>query len=565
MVGQTLKDISTLTGVGRRDPNVNWSFDAMGAGEHDTNAAAAANATQAQETKTPAEQLEQRKTELAQEQRKETAEATFAERDENVSPLMRVGAYFGIPFLADKLPDKAKTLLGFGAPAAANATADATAAAAKTAPTTWVGRGQQLATGARNMVTTQAQNAVQTARGIAAAPITSAGKGLLSTGRNVVNLATSPFKNPLTSVLIDGVLTAVENPRYGAIMANSDRWGDRTKLLGEHASGIGTEFGKGNILAGLQNIGMAGRDVAALAYGAALSPVESAQTGMYSLASGGRYTQQGQSMRLNDKATESLKQPVMESLPQDSVARTGDPIDRSKQREAVKQRNAAATSAFNAQVLPENPISPAGFDPTLTPSKGLPGFAGYTQTQDPAWTDYITPRFARGLIGGKITENVPVFKGPESPEVIEDTRKSLTLRTTLESMPLHQKQKFIVGLMDNPEHKVPDADGKTHIQKTFERLTLAKQQELLQLYKDHQAGAVVPRPEYADDTPKPPAVTAENIRPIASAPGTEDAVMQAFLRGRQERAGNPTQPPARPAVPPNVVQSGLHWYPKSGS
>jgi hypothetical protein len=133
----------------------------------------------------------------------------------------------------------------------------------------------------------------------------------------------------------------------------------------------------------------------------------------------------------------------------------------------------------------------------------------------------------------------------------------------IESMPLDQQQKFIVGLMDNPEHKVPDADGRTHIQKTFERLTLAKQQELLQLYKDHQAGAVVPRPEYADDTPKPPAVTAENIRPIAPAPGTEDAVMQAFLRGRQGRAGNPTQPSAPPAVPANVMQSGLHWYPKS--
>ena len=537
-IGQTFKDISTLTGVGRTDPNVNWSFDAMGAGKHDTNAAAAANATQAQETKTPAEQLEQRKTELAQEQQKETAKATFAERDENVSPLVRVGAYFGIPFLADKLPDKAKTLLGFGAPAAANAAADATAAAAKTAPTTWVGRGQQLATGARNMVTTQAQNAVQTARGIAAAPITSAGKGLLSAGRNAVNLATSPFKNPLTSILIDGVLTAVENPRYGAIMANSDRWGDRVKLLGEHASGIGTEFGKGNILAGLKNIGMAGYDAAAMAYGAALSPVESAQTGMYSLASGGRYTQQGQSMRLNDKATESLKQPVTESLPQDGVARTGDLIDRSKQREAVKQRNAAAIKAFNAEVLPENPISPVGFDPTLTPSKGLPGFAGYTQTQDPAWTDYITPRFARGLIGGKITENVPVFKGPESPEVIEDTRKSLTLRTTLESMPLHQKQKFIVGLMDNPEHKVPDADGKTHIQKTFERLTLAKQQELLQLYKDHQAGAVVPRPEYADDTPKPTFVEKRPVTAASMAYNAQQAARMERMTQNEQRAKN---------------------------
>ena len=561
-IGQTFKDISTLTGVGRTDPNVNWSFDAMGAGKHDTNAAAAANATQAQETKTPAEQLEQRKTELAQEQQKETAKATFAERDENVSPLMRVGAYFGLPFLANKLPDNAKTLLGFGAPAAANATADATAAAAKTAPTTWVGRGQQLATGARNMVTTQAQNAVQTARGIAAAPITSAGKGLLSTTKNLVSLAKSPFTNPVTSIVIDGILTAVENPRYGAIMANSDRWGDRAKLLGEHASGIGTEFGKGNILAGLKNIGMAGYDAAAMAYGAALSPVESAQTGMYSLASGGRYTQQGQSMRLNDKATESLKQPVMQPLPQDSVSRTGDLVDRSKQREAVTESNAAATSAFNAQVLPENPISPFGFDPTLTPSKGLPGFAGYTETQEPSWTDYVTPKIMRRLIGGKITENVPVFHSPTSPEVIEDTRQSLTLRTAIESMPLHQKQKFIVGLMDNPENKEPDADGKTHIQKTFARLTLAKQQELLKLYKDHQAGAVVPRPEYADDTPKPPAVTAENIRPIATVPGTEDLVMQAFLRGRQERAGNPTQPSAPSAVPPNVVQSGLHWYPK---
>lgn len=503
MVGQTLKDISTLTGVGRRDPNVNWSFDAMGAGEHDTNAAAAASSTQTQAAKTEAEQLEQKKTELAQKQQEETAKATFAERDANISPLGRVGAYFGAPFLIDK----AKTALGFGAPAAATAAADATAAAAKAAPpTTWVGRGQQLATGARNMVTTQAQNAVQTARGVAAAPVTSAGKGLLSAGRNAVNLAKSPFMNPITSILIDGVLTAVENPRYGAIMANSDKWGDRTKSLGEHASGIGTEFGKGNILAGLQNIGMTGYDAAAMAYGAALSPVESAQTGMYSLASGGRYTQQGQSMRRNDKATDPLKQPTIQPLPQDSVSRTGDLVDKSKQREAVTARNAAATAAFDAQVSPQNPISPAGFDPTLTPSKGLPGFGGYTQTQDPAWTDYITPRFARGLIGGKIRENVPVFKGPVSPEVIEDTRKSLTLRTTIESMPLDQQQKFIVGLMDNPEHKIPDADGKTHIQKTFERLTLAKQQELLDLYKNYQAGAVVPRPAYDDDTSKQPAV-----------------------------------------------------------
>jgi hypothetical protein len=476
MVGQTLKDISTLTGVGRRDPNVNWSFDAMGAGEHDTNAAAAASSTQAQEIKTPAEQLEQKKTELAQLQHKEMAKATFAERDENVSPLTRIVAWSG----GGPLIDMAKTRLGFGAPAAApaaNAAADATATAVKAAPpTTWVGRGQQLAAGARDMVTTRAQNAVQTARGIAAAPIASAGKGLLNVGKGALNVATSPFRTPLTSILIDAPLTALENRSYGALLADSDKWGDRTTLLGEHAGGIGTEFGKGNILAGLKNIGLTGLDASALAFGAAFSPVGAAQTAMYSLASPGRFTQEGQTMRRNDTALSNLQSPT-------SVAWSG---------------NKKYQEQFDAETLP------ATGEYT---SKGLPGFTGRKTVQDPAWTDSYLPQMSglRRLFGGKIRENEPMFDAKTSPEVAEDTRQSLTLRTTLDSMSLDQKQKFIAGLLDNPEHKTPDADGKTHIQKTLERLSPSQQQELETLYESHQAGAMVPRPQYAGGNQNPSA------------------------------------------------------------
>jgi hypothetical protein len=442
----------------------------------------------------------------------------------------------------------AKKRLGFGAPAAApvanavaGAAADATAAAAKAAPpTTWVGRGQQLATGARNMVTTQAQNAAQTARGIAAAPIASAGKGLLNVGKGALSVVTSPFRTPLTSILIDAPLTALENRSYGSLLADSDKWGDRTTLLDAHARGIGTEFGKGNIAAGLQNIGMAGLDTAALAYGAAFSPVNALQTAMYSLASPGRFTREGQSMRRNDTALSNLQSPT-------SVAWSG---------------NKKYQEQFDAETLPAT---------GEYASKGLPGFTGRKTVQDPAWTDSYIPQMSglRRLFGGKIRENEPMFDAKTSPEVVEDTRKSLTLRTTIDSMPLHEKQKFIAGLLDNPEHKTPDAAGKTHIQKTLERLSPSQQQELAALYESHQAGAMVPKPQYAVDyTPRAPRQLPGGVSTAQDAGqfnrDTARSVTDALSALEGRTGGTKPKPPvAPPAVPANVMQSGLHWYPKS--
>jgi hypothetical protein len=103
-------------------------------------------------------------------------------------------------------------------------------------------------------------------------------------------------------------------------------------------------------------------------------------------------------------------------------------------------------------------------------------------------------------------------------------------------MAIHQKQKFIKDLLDGteadkfkPDPSLPEADKakaqaawqqqeeerQKHIQDTLQRLPIATQIELAELYAAHNAGAVAKKPTFVEERPVTAASTAYNAQQSA--------------------------------------------------
>ena len=133
------------------------------------------------------------------------------------------------------------------------------------------------------------------------------------------------------------------------------------------------------------------------------------------------------------------------------------------------------------------------------------------------------------LLGNKTKERVPTFATTIDSKVEEDTRNSLMLQDTVNSMAIHQKQKFITDLIDGieadkfkPDPNLSEADKakaqaawqqeenerQRHIQDTMQRLPIATQIELRELYAARKAGAIAEKPTFVEKRPVTAASTA---------------------------------------------------------
>jgi hypothetical protein len=524
-IGQAIEDVSILTGVGRTDPNVNWSFDAIGASNADTGALQEAESVRLQQ-QAQEEVKNQVSKKIQEDQQKEMSPQQ--NRFTDTSTPMGILPSFGLSGVASIAVDSAKQLAGTGtaaaaAPQAAKAVIPAAAesilpAAAKAAlpaaaesilpeaavpMTTWL----------KNLAVNTPANALkyttETASALKSAPLTTLATG----GKNAVGLAKNtvlfPFANPVTNVAIDAVMTAVENKSVKNIMANSDAWGDWANYAQKKLTDAQGELVKGNVLNFLGGTAQGVGSLGAMAAQAALRPADTAQTALYSSMMAPRNSEEGASQRRNWAAQDK---PDLWAPPKGSSFET--------------------QLAFDKAILSQTATSEqTGFGDLKY--KGLPGFTGYKNIQKPSWAANVGMDW---LLGNKTKERVPTFATTIDSKVEEDTRNSLMLQDTVNSMAIHQKQKFIKDLLDGteadkfkPDPSLPEADKakaqaawqqqeeerQKHIQDTLQRLPIATQIELADLYAAHNAGAVAKKPTFVEERPVTAASTAYNAQQSA--------------------------------------------------
>jgi hypothetical protein len=516
-IGQAIEDVSILTGVGRTDPNVNWSFDAIGASNADTGALQEAESVRLQQ-QAQEEVKNQVSKKIQEDQQKEMSPQQ--NRFTDTSTPMGILPSFGLSGVASIAVDSAKQLAGTGtaaaaAPQAAKAVIPAAAEAilpaaaesilpeAAVPMTTWL----------KNLAVNTPANALkyttETASALKSAPLTTLATG----GKNAVGLAKNtvlfPFANPVTNVAIDAVMTAVENKSVKNIMANSDAWGDWANYAQKKLTDAQGELVKGNVLNFLGGTAQGVGSLGAMAAQAALRPADTAQTALYSSMMAPRNSEEGASQRRNWAAQDK---PDLWAPPKGSSFET--------------------QLAFDKAILSQTATSEqTGFGDLKY--KGLPGFTGYKNIQKPSWAANVGMDW---LLGNKTKERVPTFATTIDSKVEEDTRNSLMLQDTVNSMAIHQKQKFIKDLLDGteadkfkPDPSLPEADKakaqaawqqqeeerQKHIQDTLQRLPIATQIELADLYAAHNAGAVAKKPTFVEERPVTAASTAYNAQQSA--------------------------------------------------
>lgn len=531
-IGQAIEDVSILTGVGRTDPNVNWSFDAIGASNADTGALQEAESVRLQQ-QAQEEVKNQISKKIQEDQQKEMSPQQ--NRFTDTSTPMGILPSFGLSSAASIAVDSAKQLAGTGtaaaaAPQAAKAVIPAAAesilpAAAKAAlpaaaesilpeaavpMTTWL----------KNLAVNTPANALkyttETAKALKSAPLTTLATGGKTTAGFIGNAALFPLKNPVTNIVLDGVMTAVENKSVKNIMANSDAWGDWANYAQKSLTDAQGELLKGNVLNFLGGTAQGVGSLGAMAAQAVLRPADTAQTALYSSMMAPRNSEEGASQRRNWAAQDKpdLWKPPAGSNVVESVRK-------------ARENFQAATAPSAATKEQKNVYGDMKY-------KGLPGFTGYENIQAPTWAANIGMDW---LLGNKTKERVPTFAAPNvTPEMQEDTQRSLTLQDTVNSMAIHQKQKFIKDLLDGteadkfkPDPSLPEADKakaqaawqqqeeerQKHIQDTLQRLPIATQIELRELYAAHNVGAVAEKPTFVEERPVTAASTAYNAQQSA--------------------------------------------------
>ena len=523
-IGQAIEDVSILTGVGRTDPNVNWSFDAIGASNADTGALQEAESVRLQQ-QAQEEVKNQVSKKIQEDQQKEMAPQQ--NRFTDTSTPMGMLPSLGLSSAASIAVDSAKQLAGTGtaaaaAPQAAKAVIPAAAesilpAAAKSVVpeaavpmTTWL----------KNLAVNAPANALkyttETAKALKSAPLATLATGGKTTAGFVGNAALFPLKNPVTNVVLDGVMTAVENKPVKDIMANSDAWGDWANYAQKSLTDAQGELVKGNVLNFLGGTAQGVGSLGAMAAQAVLRPVDTTQTALYSSMMAPRNSEEGVSQRRNWAAQDKpdLWKPPAGSNVVESVRK-------------ARENFQAAIAPSAATEEQKNVYGDMKY-------KGLPGFTGYENIQAPTWAANIGMDW---LLGNKTKERVPTFAAPNvTPEMQKDTQRSLTLQDTVNSMAIHQKQKFIKDLLDGteadkfkPDPSLPEADKakaqaawqqqeeerQKHIQDTLQRLPVATQIELRELYAAHNAGAVAEKPTFVEERPVTAASTAYNAQQSA--------------------------------------------------
>ena len=539
-INQAIEDVSILTGVGRTDPNINWNFDAIGASDADTGALQESEAVRLQQQ--AQEEVKNQVSKKIQEDQKNEMDPK-KNRFTDTSTPMGVVPSLGLTAAASMAVDSAKQLAGAGtaaaaAPQAAKAVLPAAAetaaeAAAKGVLPAATEAAVPMTTWLRNLATNTPANALkyttETASALKSAPLTTLATGAKNTSGLVGNALLFPLKNPLTNVAIDAVMTAVENRSAKNIAADSDAWGDWANYAQKKLTDAQGELVKGNVLNFLGGTAQGVGSLGAMAAQAVLQPARTAQTAMYSSMMAPRNSEEGVSQRRNWAAQDK---PDLWKPPEGSNV-----VEYVRKARENFQQAVAPSEATQEQ---KNVYGDMKY-------KGLPGFTGYENIQKPSWAANIGMDW---LLGNKTKERVPTFATPTiNPKAEEDTRQSLALQDTVNSMAIHQKQKFITDLIDGieadkfkPDPNLSEADKakaqaawqqeenerQRHIQDTMQRLPIATQIELRELYAARKAGAIAEKPTFVEE------------RPVTAASKAYDA-QQAELTARRYQAEQRTK------------------------
>lgn len=505
-INQAIEDVSILTGVGRTDPNINWNFDAIGASDADTGALQESEAVRLQQQ--AQEEVKNQVSKKIQEDQKNEM-APEKNRFTDTSTPMGILPSLGLTSAASMAVDSAKQLAGAGTaaaaapqaakavlPAAAEVAAKAVAPEAAVPMTTWL----------KNLAVNTPANALkyttETASALKSAPLTTLATGAKNTGGVIGNALLFPLKNPVTNAVIDAATTAFENKSVKNIAAESDAWGDWANYAQKKLTDAQGELVKGNVLNFLGGTAQGVGSLGAMAAQALFRPVSTAQTAMYSSMMAPRNSEEGVSQRRNWAAQDK---PDLWKPPEGSNV-----VEYVRKARENFQKAVAPSEATQEQ---KNVYGDMKY-------KGLPGFTGYENIQKPSWAANIGMDW---LLGNKTKERVPTFATPTiNPKAEKDTRQSLALQDTVNSMAIHQKQKFIADLLDGteadkfkPDPNLPEAEKakaqaawqqqederQRHIQDTMQRLPIATQIELRELYAARNAGAIAEKPTFVEKRP----------------------------------------------------------------